>query len=117
MSQAPQTAPKKNEAAEKMKALGGKLQAFAKKAADSTKNFVKETEEEIKMTESMTGLIAMATKEFQTHIKQKADTTDKNAKTKELFDSFQFRDPFSFFFLLFFVRFFFLFRFVLLSAR
>ena len=72
MSQAPASAApsKKDEAAAKMKAFGGKIQGLAKKAADSTKNFVKETEEEIKMTKSMGGLISMAIKEFQTYIKQ-----------------------------------------------
>ena len=81
---------KKEEAAMKMKAFGNKLQGFAKKAVDSTKKFVKETEEEIKMTESMGGLLTMAIGEFQAYIKQKADTTDKNKKTKEMADSFKF---------------------------
>ena len=81
---------KKEEAAMRMKAFKNKLQGFAKKTVDSTKKFVKETQDEITVKESIGGFLSTAIGGFQGYIKQKADTTDKNKNTKEIDDSIKF---------------------------
>ena len=71
MSQPEDTVPPKTTATQKIKQLGAQVFDIGKKAVDSTKEFVADTEEDIKMTKTMQGLVHMALKEFEVYIKQK----------------------------------------------
>ena len=73
-----------------LKGFGNKLKELGQKAVDSTKKFVEETEDDIKNTKSMEGLLTMAGSEFQNYINTRSKTTDKVEVLKEIADSFKF---------------------------
>ena len=105
-----QAAPKKRLSLENAKkalaGFGKKLEELGQKAVDNTKKFVEETEDDIKNTKSMSGLLTMASNEFEEYVKQRSKTTDKVEVLKEIADSFKFCF-FSFFcYLSFFLHFF-----------